>query len=303
VSRTATNSRASGLRIEHAALPCMGDLLDAADAEPAAEKRFHSCGCPSLISEQMDNDFSTCRPPPVSLEKDALGKTVRQFQLPLSTSRSYPNSESTWEGGHGNTSRDVSQSSCPMSSLSNENRVVTSTCQTPARTSFTCEGETCQVSSCAKLEDMLANDMGVTLMIRNLPNQVMQGRILQKLVEQNLRDQVRLVYVPVEFGHKQKALNKGFAFIHTNDKNTAVMIIAMWHRTFAFGRDGVKRSLNIAMAHTQGLVQNMENWRKSSTSRIRNPYYSPLLVMEGGETVIMRSFNFSDLLAQIKATH
>jgi len=79
------------------------------------------------------------------------------------------------------------------------------------------------------------------------------------------------------------------------------MIIALWHRTFAFGRNGVKRSLNIALAHTQGLVQNMENWRKSTTSRIRNPYYSPLLVMEDGETVIVRSFNFSDLLPQIKA--
>jgi len=282
---------------------CTGDLLDPVDAEHAARKRSHSYGHSSLISERMDNGFSNHRPPPAntSLDKDVLSKTVQQFQLPLSTSRSRSNSESTWEGEHGIMTRDVSPSSSPMSPFSNEDRVVTSTCETPAWTSLTCDEEACQVSSRGKFEDMLANDTGVTLMIRNLPNKVMQGRILQKLAEQNLQDQVRLVYVPVEFGHKQKTLNKGFAFIHTNDRHTADMIIALWHRTFAFGRNGVKRSLNIALAHTQGLVQNMENWRKSTTSRIRNPYYSPLLVMEDGETVIVRSFNFSDLLPQIKA--
>jgi len=292
-----------GFQLSNVAPFCTGDLLDPADAEHAARKRSHSYGHPSLISDQMDSRFSICRPPPVntSFDKDVLTKADQQFQLSRSTSRCRCNSESTWEGENGNMSRDVSPSSSPMSFFSNEDCAMTSTCQTPARTTIPCEERVSQVSCREKLDYMLANDMGVTLMIRNLPNTVMQGRILQKLAEQNLQDRVRLVYVPVAFGHSQKTLNKGFAFIHTADRNTADMIMAMWHRNFVFGRNGVTRSLNIALAHTQGLAENMENWRKSTTSRIRNPYYSPLLVMEDGETVIVRSFNFSDLLPQMKA--
>jgi len=290
-----------GLQFRHVFPFCNGELLDPADAENASRKRSHSCGHSSLISAQVNNHFSIRRPAPVktSTDKGILSKTVQKFHLPLS-SRSRSSTESTWEGEHGNISRDESPSSSPMSPLSNEDRAITSTWQTPEGVTTSCEVEAAPVCSHTEFEDMLANDVGVTLMIRNLPNKVMQGRILQQLVKRNLQDQVRLVYVPVEFGHSQKTLNKGFAFIHTNDRRTADTIIAMWHRTFVFGREGVRRSLNIALAHTQGLMQNMENWRKSTTSRIRNPHYSPLLVMGNGETVIMRSFNFSDLIPQVK---
>jgi len=273
-----------GLQMRDAVPFCQGELLDATDAEHAVRKRSHSVGHSSLTSEQMD---TIRRHDPVhnSIGKDVLSNC---------------DSESTWEGENGNVSREASPSSSPISSVSDGDHLVTITSPRPAKMTTTCEIETFEVSSRRKFEDMLTNDAGVTLMIRNLPNKIMQSRIMQKLAEQNLQDQVRLVYVPVDFGHKQKTLNKGFAFIHTNDKKTADTIITMWHRTFAFGRDGVKRSLNIALAHTQGLMQNMENWRKSTTSRIRNPFYSPLLVMEGGETIVMCSFNFSDLLPRMK---
>jgi len=278
--------------------------LDPIDVAHATKKRSHSYGHPPVISEQMDNCFPICRPAPVttSIDKECLSQPIRQFQLPLSVSRSCSDSECTWEGELGNISRNVSPSSSVGSSVSNEYSVVTSTLQAPAETHISCEVETSQESYRQKIKDMLANDAGITLMIRNLPNKVLQCMILQKLAEQDLHHRVRLVYVPVEFGPKQKkkTLNKGFAFIHTNDRKTADTIIALWHRTFAFGQDGVTRSLNIARAHKQGLMQNVETWSQSATVRIRNPHYSPLLVMEDGKTISIGSFKFCDLLAEMK---
>jgi len=116
---------------------------------------------------------------------------------------------------------------------------------------------------------------GFTLMIRNIPFCVSQAALLQKLREYGFGMELEFVYLPVEFGRRQKPVGKGFAFAGFRSQATAEALVAQWQNTFVLGSDPECMPLNISKAHTQGMAANLRRWGGTKTKRIRNSHFRP----------------------------
>jgi len=111
-----------------------------------------------------------------------------------------------------------------------------------------------------------------TLMIRNLPFNMMQQTLLNEL------DAAGFAY---DFVHMPRSFNtlegKGYAFVNFVNREVAASFMASWQgkRCFALSANG--QPLNISVASVQGLHANVQKWSDVRLNRIRNPALRPFV--------------------------
>lgn len=122
---------------------------------------------------------------------------------------------------------------------------------------------------------------GVTLIVRNIPRQILQEQILMQLRNDGFTFgtghlDLALLYAPAVFGgHLGKPQGQGFGFVHANSSDAARAFMARWHRRHIFGTGREVRALDISKAHVQGVQANLAQWSQTKTRRIRNSRFQP----------------------------
>lgn len=128
-------------------------------------------------------------------------------------------------------------------------------------------------------------DLGTTIMIRNLPTHVVPKQLYDCIVQSGFDlgsrvDDINIakgfLYVPMEFGRASTTRNCGIAFVHFPCEAKAATFCNTWHNT-SYGPCLAEDKLNVANAMAQGVKANARLWGKRKTNRIRNVAYRPML--------------------------
>lgn len=118
------------------------------------------------------------------------------------------------------------------------------------------------------------SELGTSVMIRNLPHDITQRRLLEELDESGYRGLYDFAYMPCCF---VTGKGKGFAFINFIDTETAKSLAIRWHRSRCFGIKGAEPALNVSAAAIQGWAKNVAKWNVPRMRRIRNPNLRPFV--------------------------
>lgn len=127
-------------------------------------------------------------------------------------------------------------------------------------------------SSVASLEPTELEDGITTLMVRNLPRDLIQQSLLEELDRVGFAGVYDFVYMPCSFEARE---TKGYAFINFTTHTAALAFASSWQRSRRFSPDGVLPPLNISAAAVQGLEANTQKWAGPRMTRIRNPALRP----------------------------
>lgn len=114
-----------------------------------------------------------------------------------------------------------------------------------------------------------------TLMIRNLPPQLRQCQLLDKLDRSGFEGLYDFVYLPCSF---TSGLNKGFAFVNMVSAGSAKALMAAWHKGTCPGFPNWTLTLNIAPADVQGRKANLAKWGLERHSRVKNRSFRPFVL-------------------------
>lgn len=114
-----------------------------------------------------------------------------------------------------------------------------------------------------------------TLMIRNLPPQLKQCRLLEELDRGGFEGLYDFVYLPCSF---TSGLNKGFAFVNMVSAEPAQALMSVWHKGGCPGFPNWTLKLNIAPAEVQGLEANLARWGVERRSRVKNRSFRPFIL-------------------------
>jgi len=110
-----------------------------------------------------------------------------------------------------------------------------------------------------------------TFMIRNVPLDVTQADLLERLDASGFADLYDFVYMPSSFDQLE---NKGYAFVNFCSVAVAGAFVGAWHKNRPWGMRGGQQ-LNISPAAIQGLHANVKKWAGARMKRIRNPALRP----------------------------
>lgn len=130
-------------------------------------------------------------------------------------------------------------------------------------------------------EAVAQEDIGRTLMLRNLPRSVSQVSVLRCLQQYGFTDSVVLLYVPWSMGQKHGS-NLGYGFVHMQTEEDAQALTAAWHGKFPFKRHPGRNPLTIADAAVQGAKENITFWNGGKVGQIRNPKFRPIVLKDIG---------------------
>jgi len=123
---------------------------------------------------------------------------------------------------------------------------------------------------------------GVTLMVRNITPCVTQEQLWNVLCELGFTLTTHLLYLPVCFGAADQTENHGFAFMHMRTQESADTVKRVLHGSSKLANHSKGKGLNVSRARVQGVSANLAHWRKSKTSRVRNPSFRPWAIDEAG---------------------
>eukprot|EP00930_Biecheleria_cincta_P038611 TRINITY_DN2651_c0_g4_i1.p1 TRINITY_DN2651_c0_g4~~TRINITY_DN2651_c0_g4_i1.p1 ORF type:complete len:303 (+),score=66.64 TRINITY_DN2651_c0_g4_i1:872-1780(+) len=112
-----------------------------------------------------------------------------------------------------------------------------------------------------------------TLMIRNLPSDLTQQSLIDKLQEGGFGEACDFVYMPTDAGTKQ---NKGYAFVNLTSKSLAGVFIGAWHLSRRFGT-----VLSVSAAELQGFQANLNRWAASRKRQMQGPCLQPFIRQQG----------------------
>jgi len=110
-----------------------------------------------------------------------------------------------------------------------------------------------------------------TLMLRNVPPQLTQRQLVQKLRESGFDGMYDFVYLPSCFDSKA---HSGYAFVNLVTPTAAGALASAWDLTYVLDPSPEHGALNISAAAVQGLAANIKRWSKK-VQRIRNPDLRP----------------------------
>jgi len=128
-----------------------------------------------------------------------------------------------------------------------------------------------------------------TLMIRNLPHDLMQMDLLAALDKNGFEGTYDFLYMPANFGSGR---GKGYAFVNFTLKATARRFVTEWHKGVRFGVGRDRGGLTISAAAVQGREANIKKWDVPRMRRVKNPNFRPLIAVkpaDGGPSVLVPS--------------
>lgn len=117
--------------------------------------------------------------------------------------------------------------------------------------------------------------MITTMMIRNLPHNFSQSRLLEELDKGGYAGTYDFAYLPMSFDAKQNCACKGYAFVNFVCEERAAAFADEWHKSRNCGVQGTV--LNISPATLQGLQANVKKLAGPRMTRIRNPALRPFV--------------------------
>jgi hypothetical protein len=112
-----------------------------------------------------------------------------------------------------------------------------------------------------------------TLMLRNLPEQIVQQDLIDALNAAGFAGQVDFCYMPSIFA---TGLGKGYAFINFVSSDMAKALRSAWEGRSPLGKSS-KGRVRTSLAHIQGRDANIRKWNTRKTMRIRNPNHRPFV--------------------------
>jgi len=119
-----------------------------------------------------------------------------------------------------------------------------------------------------------------TLMVRNLPQELLQKEFLEELDRAGFAGLYDFVYMPCSFEARE---SKGYVFVNFCTSTAAASFAAGWHRSRRLAPDGSMPPLNVSAATVQGLQANVQKWAGPRMTRIRNPALRPFVRRLRGE--------------------
>jgi len=121
-------------------------------------------------------------------------------------------------------------------------------------------------------------DSITTLMIRNLPIDILQKDLIDDLNASGFRGLYDFCYMPCSFDWSSgENKGKGYAFINFVSSVPAREFVMVWHSTLRFGMTNPTMCLNISAAAVQGLEANIAKWKCLRSRRIRNQNFRPFV--------------------------
>jgi len=119
-------------------------------------------------------------------------------------------------------------------------------------------------------------DTATTLMVRNLPETVTQGRFIEELKRTGFDNMFDFCYVPTRsFKYHQGV---GFAFVNFVNSLAAKVFLDRWHKSRRFNMRSGASWLNVSRARVQGRDANMTEAGSSRMLRIRNRSFKPFCI-------------------------
>jgi len=115
-----------------------------------------------------------------------------------------------------------------------------------------------------------------TLMIRNLPHELLQSQLAVDMDACGFKGEYDFLYMPSTFGTGR---GKGYAFVNFATPEVADCFSALWHNTCRFGNPSEHVLLNVSVACIQGRDANVARWDTSKMRRIRNNNHRPLVTV------------------------
>jgi len=138
-----------------------------------------------------------------------------------------------------------------------------------------------------------------TLMIRNLPHDLMQMDLIAKLDENGFEGTYDFLYMPSNF---ISGRGKGYAFVNFTQQAAARRLVSEWHKQVRFGAGRNRGGLSISAAAVQGREANVKKWDVPRMRRIKNPNFRPLVAVKptsGGPCVLVPSCSMDSEAALI----
>lgn len=130
-------------------------------------------------------------------------------------------------------------------------------------------------SSHSMLTNLLQTQQITTLMVRNLPHNVTQKRLIEELANSGFAGLYDFCYMPSMFG---TGVTKGYAFVNLTTPEAVRDFISAWHGSRRFGTIAPEPALNVSAAACQGREKNTRKWDAPRMRRIRNPALRPLVI-------------------------
>jgi hypothetical protein len=112
-----------------------------------------------------------------------------------------------------------------------------------------------------------------TLMLRNLPEQIVQQDLIDVLNAAGFAGHFDFLYMPSIFA---SGLGKGYAFINLTTPDIATALRSSWEGRSPLGKSS-KGRVRASLAHIQGRDANIRKWNTRKTMRIRNPNHRPFI--------------------------
>jgi hypothetical protein len=137
--------------------------------------------------------------------------------------------------------------------------------------------EDANLQSCTDCEDL-----GCTLVMRNIPSLVLARDILKGFVKLGLAEDVVLLYVPGIVTTKNKPQQQQldrFGFVHVKSRRAVAILKKNWHNQWPFPGHAQHsgKPLDITFAKVQGAEANLSRWNTGKTARIRNANFRPMV--------------------------
>jgi len=112
-----------------------------------------------------------------------------------------------------------------------------------------------------------------TLMLRNLPEHVVQQDLIDALDASDFAGQFDFCYMPSAC---DTGKGKGYCFINFKTPDAAKALLSAWEGRYPLGRSN-KGRLRVSLANIQGRDANIRKWNTKKTMRIRNPNHRPFI--------------------------
>jgi len=112
-----------------------------------------------------------------------------------------------------------------------------------------------------------------TLMLRNLPEHILQQDLINALTAAGFGGQFDFCYMPSIFATGK---GKGYAFINLKTADAAEALRSAWEGRSPLGKSG-KGRLRTSLARIQGRDANIRKWNTQKAMRIRNPNHRPFI--------------------------
>lgn len=113
-----------------------------------------------------------------------------------------------------------------------------------------------------------------TVMIRNLPGQIIRSNLLEELDRSGFTDQYDFCYMPCDFDSGQA---KHMAFVNFTFPQAAASFTQMWNGSRRFGMFPDQPAISICKAVVQGKESNLKKWTSVRMKRVRNPELLPFV--------------------------